>query len=158
MKGRTLNEDLQVIRFNIFNLAPIIMSFYKECNVKQDSVLLSYLIIPLICSKKWDENLVSIQRRSNLVHWLRENKIPIEGLSERISFFKSYTTSALQYCFDMKWAYIDADNNIVLTDNKEWDKNQSFNMKTAQKINFLFKEMTVTQIYSSFGISKICLH
>ena len=158
MRGKTLNEDLQVIKFNIFNLAPVIMSFYKECNVKQDNLLLSYLIIPLICSTKWDGNLVKIQKRSNLVHWLRENKIPIEGLSEKIYFFQSYTTSALQYCFDMKWAYIDENNNIVLTDNKEWDKKGIINMQTAQKISSLFKEMTVTQIYSSFGISKICLH
>ena len=158
VKGKTLNEDLQVLKYNIFSLAPIILSFYKECCTKQDNVLLSYIIIPLIYSRKWADILLSIQKRSNLVHWIKENKVPVEGLSDRIHFFKNYTTSALQYCFDMKWAFIDDNNNIILTDNKEWDIVQNINMKSAVKINYLFKDMTVAQVYSSLGLGKICLH
>lgn len=158
MKGKTLNQDLQVIKYNIFSLAPIIMSFYKECYTKQDNILLSYIIIPLVFSRKWNDTLLNTQKRSNLIHWIKENKIPIEGLSDRIMFFRDYTSSALQYCFDMKWAFIDDNNNIILTENREWDISPNNNMKSATKINLLFKDMTVTQIYSSLGINKICLH
>lgn len=158
MKGKTLNQDLQVIKYNIFSLAPIIMSFYKECYTKQDNILLSYIIIPLVFSRKWNDTLLNTQKRSNLIHWIKENKIPIEGLADRIMFFRDYTSSALQYCFDMKWAFIDDNNNIILTENREWDISPNNNMKSATKINLLFKDMTVTQIYSSLGINKICLH
>ena len=58
----------------------------------------------------------------------------------------------------MKWAFIDDNNNIILTENREWDISPNNNMKSATKINLLFKDMTVTQIYSSLGINKICLH
>ena len=158
MKGKTLNQDLQVIKYNIFSLAPIIMSFYKECYTKQDNILLSYIIIPLVFSRKWNDTLLNTQKRSNLIHWIKENKIPIEGLSARIMFLRDYPSSALQYCFDMKWAFIDDNNNIILTENREWDISPNNNMKSATKNNLVFKDMTVTQIYSSLGINKICLH
>ena len=74
MKGKTLNQDLQVIKYNIFSLAPIIMSFYKECYTKQDNILLSYIIIPLVFSRKWNDTLLNTQKRSNLIHWIKENK------------------------------------------------------------------------------------
>lgn len=158
MKGKTLDKDLQKINYNSFILAPILMAFYKDCHVSKDNILLSYLIFPILFSNKWKGLNVKIRKDSKLEKWVLKDQMPIEGLCERIEFFADCTTTALQYCFDQKWAYIDEDSNVILTDNMDWNDNSQRIMHFATKFNCLIAQMSVSQIYSSLGISKLCIH
>lgn len=158
MSKKTIDKDLQSIRFNAFSLAPLILSFFKECHVSKDNVLLAYLILPLIYSEKWKNLDSRINMNSNIKNWIVQDKMPTNGLSDRMYFFRDFTTTILQYCFDRKWALLDDNNNIAVQNISEWDDSTDTRNKYASKINNLFQGMSVAQIYSSLGIDKLCLH
>lgn len=158
MSKKTIDKDLQSIKFNAFSLAPLILSFFKECQVSNDNVLLAYLVLPLIYSEKWSSLNYRINTNSNIGNWIVQDKMPVNGLNERMYFFQDFTTTILQYCFDRKWAVLDSYNNVRVQNVQEWDKPTDATLKYASKINNLFQGMSVAQIYSSLGIDKLCLH
>lgn len=158
MSKKTIDKDLQSIKFNAFSLAPLILSFFKECRVSTDSVLLAYLVLPMIYSEKWSCLGYRINTTSDIRNWIVQGKMPINGLADRMYFFQDFTTTILQYCFDRKWALLDKNNNIKVQNIQEWDNPTDATNKYASKINNLFQDMTVAQIYSSLGIDKVCLH
>ena len=92
---KTLDADLRRIKYNAFTLAPILMSFYKECQIAKDNVLLAYLVFPILYSEKWKNfNNIRINRNSRLDVWVLNDKMPLMGLNDRISFFSKYTTTS----------------------------------------------------------------
>lgn len=155
---KTIDKDLQSIKYNAFSLAPLLLSFFKECQVSNDNVLLAYLVLPLIYSEKWSCMNYRINSNSDIRNWIVQDKMPTNGLTERMYFFRDFTTTVLQYCFDRKWAVLDSNNNVKVRNIKEWDKPTDTTVKYASKINNLFHGMSVAQIYSSLGIDKLCLH
>lgn len=158
MSKKTIDKDLQSIKFNAFSLAPLILSFFKDCRVSNDNVLLAYIVLPLIYSEKWSSLNYRINTNSNIENWIVQDKMPINGLIDRMYFFVDFTTTILQYCFDRKWAVLDSNNNVMVQNVQEWDKPTDVTVKYASKINNLFQGMSVAQIYSSLGIDKLCLH
>lgn len=158
MSKKTIDKDLQSIKFNAFSLAPLILSFFKDCRVSNDNVLLAYIVLPLIYSEKWSSLNYRINTNSNIENWIVQDKMPINGLIDRMYFFMDFTTTILQYCFDRKWAVLDSNNNVMVQNVQEWDKPTDVTVKYASKINNLFQGMSVAQIYSSLGIDKLCLH
>lgn len=158
MSKKTIDKDLQTIKFNAFSLAPLVLSFFKDCTVSKDNVLLAYLILPMIYSEKWRNLDYGIRTDSDIRNWIMKDKVPTNGLVERLVFFQEFTTTILQYCFDKKWASLDENNNIIVQNILEWNDPSNATMKYVSKINNLFHGMTVAQIYSSLGIDKLCLH
>lgn len=155
---KTLDADLRRIKYNAFTLAPILMSFYKECQIAKDNVLLAYLVFPILYSEKWkNSNNIRINRNSRLEVWVLNDKMPLMGLNDRISFFSKYTTIVLQYCFDQEWAIVDENNNFVVK-KKDLKEETTSDMKLARNLNHLIQNMTVSQIYSTLGIGKLCIH
>lgn len=157
IKGKTLDSDLRKIKYNAFYLAPILLSFYKECHIKKDNVLLAFLIFPILFNSSWKQQNVNIRKGSKLEKWVLNNKMPLEGVHDRIKYFSVHTTTVLQFCFDQGWALLDDKNNIVLTDKVLFDANPTKLMVNAEKFNCLIENMSVTQIYSTLGISKLCI-
>lgn len=155
---KTIDKDLQSIKFNAFNLAPLFLSFFKECRVSKDNVLLAYLILPLIYSEKWKLLDKRINSKSDVRNWIVQDKMPINGLVDRMYFFQNFTTTILQYCFDRKWALLDDYNNVKIQNVQDWNNLKDSKIKYASKVSILFQDMTVAQIYSSLGIDRLCLH
>lgn len=158
MNKKTIDKELQSIKFNAFSLAPLVLSFFKECRVSNDNVLLAYLVLPLIYSEKWRFLNIRIRKDSDIRNWIAQDKVPINGLVDRMYFFQNFTTAILQYCFDRKWALLDESNNIKVQNVKDWDNPKDKRIRFVSKLSILFRGMTVAQIYSSLGIDKLCLH
>ena len=107
-------SEVVKIKFNSFNLAPALLSYFENCQVKQDNVLLLYLLFPVVLNSDWIDGSPRAQKRSRLETWVKENRIHIEGLPERISTFQRLSETTLQYCIDMEYARLDEKNNRVI--------------------------------------------
>ena len=77
-------SEVVKIKYNSFNLAPAMLSYYENSQVKQDNILLLYLLFPVVLNQDWIMGSPRAQQRSRLETWVRDNKIHVEGLPESI--------------------------------------------------------------------------
>lgn len=139
------------IKYNFFTLAPAMLSFYESCQVKQNNVLLMYLLFPIILNSDWIGERPRIRKDSRLEKWVKNNRIHVEGLPERITTFEHLTETTMQYCIDMGYAYIDENNVIVV---KKPSQNRLF-VATAEKLAKLMGESSPAKIYATLGIREL---
>ena len=81
-------SEVVKVKYNSFTLAPAMLSYYESCQVKKDNVLLLYLLFPVILNSDWIIRSPIPRRTSRLDSWVKDNRIHIEGLPERMSTFQ----------------------------------------------------------------------
>lgn len=145
-------SDVVRIKYNNFTLAPAMLSYYETCQVKQDNILLMYLLFPVVMNSDWIDNLPRVQSRSRLEIWVRENRLHIEGLSERIKIFQHLTETTLQYCIDMEYVKVDEYNNVLVLNNPY--KKGDF-VDAAMRLTKLLGKSTPAKIYATLGIREL---
>ena len=146
-------SEVVKIKFNSFSLAPAMLSFYENCHVKQDNVLLLYLLFPVVLNSDWIGGSPKAQKRSRLETWVKENRIHIEGLPERISTFQRLSETTLQYCIDMEYARLDEKNNVVVTSNPFKSKGRYTD--SAIRLTRLIGTSTPAKVYATLGIKEL---
>jgi hypothetical protein len=146
-------SEVVKIKFNSFNLAPAMLSYFENCQVKQDNVLLLYLLFPVVLNRDWIGGSPRAQKRSRLETWVKENRIHVEGLPERITTFQRLSETTLQYCIDMEYAKVDGKNNVVVTNNPF--KNKGRYTDSAIRLTRLIGSSTPAKVYATFGIREL---
>lgn len=145
-------SEVVKIKFNSFNLAPALLSYFENCQVKQDNVLLLYLLFPVVLNSDWIDGSPRAQKRSRLETWVKENRIHIEGLPERISTFQRLSETTLQYCIDMEYARLDEKNNVVVTNNPFGKARYT---DSAIRLTRLIGTSTPAKVYATLGIKEL---
>lgn len=146
-------SEVVKIKYNSFNLAPAMLSYYECCQVERDNVLLLYLLFPIVLNSDWINGSPRAQQRSRLESWVRENKIHVEGLPERINTFQHLSETTLQYCVDMDYVEVDAKNNVVLKNNPF--KHKDLFATSAERLMRLFGKSKPAKIYATLGIKEL---
>lgn len=146
-------SEVVKVRFNSFTLAPVVLSYYENCQVKRDNVLLLYLLFPVVLNSDWIGGSPRAQRRSRLETWVKENKIHVEGLPERIATFQRLSETTLQYCIDMEYATLDDKNNVVVKTNPY--KSRSRYTDSAVRLTRLIGSSSPAKVYATFGIREL---
>lgn len=146
-------SEVVKIKYNSFTLAPAMLSYYETCKVKQDNVLLVYLLFPVVLNSDWIFKLPRVQKRSRLESWVRDNKLHIEGLPERLSTFQHLSETTLQYCIDMEYAKMDENNNVIVVNNP-YKKKGNF-VDSAVRLTTLLGNSTPAKIYATLGIREL---
>lgn len=146
-------SEVVKIKYNSFNLAPAMLSYYECCQVERDNVLLLYLLFPIVLNSDWINGSPRVQQRSRLESWVRENKINVEGLPERINTFQHLSETTLQYCVDMDYVEVDAKNNVVLKNNPF--KQKDLFATSAERLMRLFGKNNPAKIYATLGIKEL---
>lgn len=150
-------NDILTIRNNIFTLTPILVSFYSECNQKEDNLFLALVVLPLLFNEDWVEKKQVIRVDSRLQTWVIDNKFRIEGLPSRIKYFQDITIKCLQYAVDMKWLKING-TTVSYNEGQEELKTSRFykeQIDNAKNLNKLFKDMSVADILTILGVKDI---
>lgn len=145
-------SEVVKIKFNSFNLAPAMLSYFENCQVKQDNVLLLYLLFPVVLNSDWIDGSPRVQKRSRLETWVKENRIHIEGLPERISTFQRLSETTLQYCFDMEYARLDEKNNVVVISNPFCKARYT---DSAIRLSRLIGTSSPAKVYATLGIKEL---
>lgn len=147
-------SDVVKIRYNSFTLAPAMLSYYQTCQVKQDNILLMYLLFPVMLNSDWIHSLPRVQSRSRLETWVKDNKLHIEGLSERMTTFRVLTETTLQYCIDMGYVELDGKNNVKVMSNPF---ERGYFMDAATRLTKLIGDSTPAKIYATLGIRELAI-
>ena len=148
-------SEVVKIKFNSFTLAPVVLSYFENCQVKRDNVLLLYLLFPVVLNSDWINGSPRAQKRSRLESWVKDNKIHIEGLPERIATFRHLSETTLQYCIDMEYASLDDRNNVVVKVNPY--KNKSIYTDSAIRLTRLIGSSSPAKVYATLGIRELDL-
>lgn len=146
------------IKYNPFTMAPVLLSYYEACKVDYDNVLLVYLLFPVILSSDWMQGSPRVQTRSRLETWVRDNKLHIEGLPERLQTFQYLSETTLQYCIDMEYAKVDENNNVIVVNNPYKSKGRKALFEdSATRLAKLFGTNSPTTIYATLGIKELTI-
>ena len=146
-------SDIVKIKYNSFKLAPVVLSYYENCQVKKDNILLLYLLFPIVLNRDWIMGSPRVQKRSRLETWVRDNKIHVEGLPERISTFQRLSETTLQYCVDMEYIKVDEKNNVIVKYNPFKGKERF--VASAIRLTKLIGSSTPAKVYATLGIKKL---
>ena len=148
-------SEVVTIKYNSFNLAPAMLSYYENSQVKQDNILLLYLLFPVVLNQDWIMGSPRVQQRSRLETWVRDNKIHVEGLPERISTFQHLSETTLQYCVDMDYVTVDEKNNVVVKNNPF--KHKDLLTTSAERLTRLIGKSSPAKVYATLGIKELKL-
>ena len=129
------------------------LSYYENCQVKNNNILLLYLLFPIVLNRDWIMGAPRVQKRSRLETWVRDNKIHVEGLPERITTFQRLSETTLQYCVDMDYVKIDDNNNVVVKNNP-YNGKERF-VASAIRLTKLFGNATPAKVYATLGIKEL---
>ena len=146
-------SEVVKIKYNSFTLAPAMLSYYESCQVKKDNVLLLYLLFPVILNSDWIVKSPIPRKKSRLDSWVKDNKIHIEGLPERMSTFQHLSETTFQNCIDMEYLKVDEMNNVVVVNNPFRTKGKFDN--SAIRLSRIIGESTPAKVYATLGIREL---
>jgi hypothetical protein len=114
-------QNLGVLYNNPFIFGPILRSFFESLGGKSRSILLSYLVLPLVL---YPESHVLLVKRADSRRSIRNlvgvpgKRDPIYGIEERIAGFRELTNLSIQYSVDI--GVFSVDNNLSVNVISEW--------------------------------------
>ena len=146
-------SEVVKVKYNSFTLAPAMLSYYESCQVKKDNVLLLYLLFPVILNSDWIVKSPIPRKKSRLDSWVKDNRIHIEGLPERMSTFQHLSETTFQYCIDMEYLKVDERNNVVVVNNPFRTKSKFDN--SAIRLSRIIGESTPAKVYATLGIREL---
>lgn len=148
-------DNIIVLRTNVFALTPLLVSFYRNLKNRENNILLSYFVFPIVLDKKCKEKLKNMRTTSNLNKVTKDKEI-MAGFEERFDFYKDITNKCLQYAMECNYIKLNDDMSVsVLADNSLFtDAGFSESMKLASNLYKIFKK-DVINTYYEFGIKRI---
>lgn len=146
-------SEVVKVKFNSFTLAPAMLNYYENNQVKKDNVLLLYLLFPVILNSDWIIKSPIPRKKSRLDSWVKENRIHIEGLPERITTFQHLSETTLQYCIDMGYVEVDEKNNVVVVNNPFKQKSKFDN--SAIRLSRIIGDSSPAKVYATLGIREL---
>lgn len=146
-------SEVVKVKYNSFTLATAMLNYYENNQVKKDNVLLLYLLFPVILNSDWIIKSPIPRKKSRLDSWVKENRIHIEGLPERITTFQHLSETTLQYCVDMGYVELDEKNNVVVVNNPFKQKSKFDN--SAIRLSRIIGDSSPAKVYATLGIREL---
>lgn len=113
-KMTTAIEHLAVLHNNPFIFAPVLAEFFSEFREAKRSMLLAYLVLPLVLPEEPRKYLRTARIDSSLRILLKE-RARIHGLAARIQQYRRITDNTLQYLVDATAIDISQDLSVAVT-------------------------------------------
>lgn len=150
-----LIENISTLQSNIFILTPILVSFYRNLQPKDKTILLAYFVFPLVLNSDFLKKITTVSRASRLSRITNDKEI-MAGFEERFEYFKYITNHCLQYALECGYIKINDDLSVtVLVDNNlQIDCRLSKSINLASQLHKIFTR-NVINTYYAFGIYKL---
>ena len=148
-------QSLGALHNNPFIFAPLFPTFYKSLGEMPKSVLLAYLILPLVLYPQSHNFLVRATKRSSL-RTLMSKRGRIYGLDERIAEYRRLTNLSLQYAVDI--GVLQIGENLSVDVVSDWMPDllcSSDQLNAASKLGTLLAPFDVPTVYSMIGVKKL---
>ncbi len=150
-------DSIYKVNNNPFIFAPLLMEFYKFTESKPKDILLSYLILPLVLYET-SKNSLNYSNTNSSISTFSRKKENLYGLGSRLNKYKDITNKCIQYLIDNKYLYLDENLSvkIVNSDKKLYCVTSlRSELKSSGKLNKVFKDYSVVEIYKLLGIKEL---
>lgn len=150
-------DSIYKVNNNPFIFAPLVMEFYKFTESKPKDILLSYLILPLVLYET-SKNSLNYSNTNSSISTFSRKKENLYGLGSRLNKYKDITNKCIQYLIDNKYLYLDENLSvkIVNSDKKLYCVTSlRSELKSSGKLNKVFKDYSVVEIYKLLGIKEL---
>lgn len=144
-------QHLTTLHNNPFIFSKAFFEFYTALGFKENSLLLSYLVLPLTLHKPCRDFLSAARSTSNF-HTMSERLGLLNGMQQRVYEYKDLTNATLQYLLGAnKISIIDRRVEIVEGASEEAPSPQKM-VKAAQRLATFCRVPEVPMIYKKLGI------
>ena len=148
-------QSFKVIHHNPFTLTPLFLAFYSSLPVKPKSLLLSYLVLPMVLNPHSRKFLVGATSRSSMRTLIRDRE-RLYGLAERIYEYRTLTNTCLQQAIDVNLIAVADDLSVIANPDHAQDGSSPDNMiKAAKRFGELLTPFDVPTIYRMLGIKRL---
>lgn len=148
-----IEKHIHVIDVNPFLGGLIFQAFYKGYEGEECSVLIHYLILPMVMYSEMREVLCKLTKRHSLESVIKNNRISFLGLQERIWSMRHLTNLTL--------TNLSSQNNIIFGEKVEIlnrlnysGSNESIReyLKAAYYLGVLFKSEKIPDIFKHLKV------
>lgn len=144
-------RHLTTLHNNPFIFSKAFFEFYSTLGLKENSLLLSYLVLPLTLHKPCRDFLCAARSTSNF-HTMSERLGLLNGMQQRVYEYKDLTNTTLQYLLGAnKISIIDRKVAIIEGASEEAPSPQNM-VKAAQRLAIFCRVPEVPMIYKKLGI------
>lgn len=151
-------QSLSVLHNNPFILGPLFSSFYGMLGGKPQSILLPYLILPIVLYPASQRFLLHANSKSSVMTMAGKStkRDRLYGLDERIAEYHELTNISFQYAVDME--VIRIAENLSVDVVSHWPSDTLClpdHLKAANRLGILFRPFDAPTIYRMLGVKKI---
>lgn len=148
-------QSFEVIHHNPFTLSPLFPAFYRSLPVKPKSLLLSYLVLPMVLYPHSRRFLVGATSRSSM-RTLISNRERLYGLAERIYEYRALTNTCIQQVIDVNLIAIADDLSVTAIHGHAPEGSSPDDMiKAAERFGELLAPFDIPTIYRMLGIKRL---
>jgi hypothetical protein len=144
-----------VIYNNVFIFAPLLPIFFSSMPTKQNSVLLSYLLLPIVLHPPSQTFLVNANKRSAMRTLVSERE-RIYGIEKRLNERRAMTNLCIQYGIDVTALLLHGDGSVSARADALPIKNCPENVVAAtRRLGQLFTPFDVPTVFRMLGIKRL---
>lgn len=144
-------HHLTTLHNNPFIFSKAFFEFYSTLGLKENSLLLSYLVLPLTLHKPCRDFLSSARSTSNF-HTMSERQGLLNGMQQRVYEYKDLTNVTLQYLRGSNKVEISNRMVTVIKGASEEAPTPQKMVKAAQRLAVFCRTPEVPMIYKKLGI------
>lgn len=151
----SLINNLEVLHFNPIILSRLFVSFYEELGPKSKSLLLSYLLLPIIMNLECRRFLKNANKSSS-IRTLLADRGRIFGLHERVGNLKTLSNKSVQYAFSAKYLFLADDLNVCIgrVDCDSIPTNRDID-RAVRRLGIMFSDHDVVSVYRLLGVKAL---
>lgn len=149
-------DNIYAILNNPFKLMELIVDFYSNYENKDNDMLLSYLILPLILNEDSRKKLKNLNKNSNILSLTKETN-NIIGLELMIDEYKDVTNKCIQVAISDGYLELKQNRSLIRTNKRvenSFYKNTEM-IKATRKFAMIVKSNEIVSIYRMLGVKRI---
>lgn len=147
-------EHIFTLQRSPFALAPVIHQFFANSQPRENDILLSYLILPMVLYPEMQKYLLTVRKTSNIRTLCREQSRLI-GLTHNVQQLKPQTNAAL--------LVLDAERRIEITEKLSVksiadiniDNADKIQLEAARRLSMVLENIDVVSIYRTLGFKSL---
>lgn len=149
-------DSIYNILNNPFKLMELIVCFYSSYENKDNDILLSYLVLPLVLNQDSRKKLLNLHKNCNLLS-LTKNSDSVVGLEQMIEEYKDITNECIQIAILNGYLKLNKNKSLVRTDKDLKIQSFKFSDEYVATRNFavILKSNDIVTIYRMLGVKKI---
>lgn len=141
---------------NPFIFGPVFHSFYKSLSKKDNSVLLSYLVLPLVLYPASQKYLTKRKNPHSCLRILAKTHEHVFGLQERIREYCQITNTTIQHAINL--GVLDISRNLSIEILSDWPNgaiSPPNSITAAERLGQFMSFIDVPTAYRMLGVKRL---